>query len=132
MVFSHGLVDVFLFMFGISFMSEVFDMTQPVELSEEGQRALAALQKAANNALQRKARLGQFAVIWRDGKPIMTNSEADREERASLLADRAFNVRMLAQLPENAQLTRMSVAARIQHIDALLAHLPDSDTQQTN
>jgi hypothetical protein len=38
---------------------------------------LEALRKAANNALERKERLGQYAVVWRDGKPVTTNRETD-------------------------------------------------------
>ena len=32
-------------------------------------QALAALKRAVNQALERKQRLGQYAVVWRDGKP---------------------------------------------------------------
>lgn len=98
-------------------------MSQPVELSAEGQRALSALQTAATRALERKARLGQYAVIWRDGQPITSGPESI-SERDWLLADKAFNERMLAETPESARLTRMSTEARIKHIDSLLAQLP--------
>jgi len=33
-------------------------------------QALAALQKAVARALERKRRLGQYAVVWRDGRPV--------------------------------------------------------------
>jgi len=36
---------------------------------EHKMQALAALRKAVANALERKRRLGQYAVIWRDGRP---------------------------------------------------------------
>lgn len=98
-------------------------MSQSVQLSTEGQRALSALQTAANRVLERKARLGQYAVIWRDGRPIASGSES-LSERDWLLADKAFNERVLAETPENAGLTRMSTAARIQHIESLLAQIP--------
>lgn len=100
-------------------------MNQAVKLSGEGQRALAALQKAANRALEHKVRLGQYAVIWRDGQPITTGSETI-SERDWLLADKAFNERMLAETPEKARLTRMSTEARIKQIESLLAQLPES------
>jgi hypothetical protein len=32
-------------------------------------QALAALRKAVAEALERKRRLGQYAVVWRDGRP---------------------------------------------------------------
>lgn len=32
-------------------------------------QALAALNKAVAAALERKRRLGQYAVVWRDGRP---------------------------------------------------------------
>lgn len=39
-------------------------------LSPETQRALDALRRAVAEALERKRRLGQYAVIWRDGRPV--------------------------------------------------------------
>lgn len=38
-------------------------------LSQENRRLMASLQKAVGEALERKRRLGQYAVIWRDGAP---------------------------------------------------------------
>ncbi len=32
-------------------------------------QTLAALRKAVNEALERKRKLGQYAVVWRDGRP---------------------------------------------------------------
>ena len=34
------------------------------------QQALEALRKAVANALARKRRLGQYAVVWRDGQTV--------------------------------------------------------------
>jgi hypothetical protein len=34
------------------------------------QQALEALKKAVANALERKRRLGQYAVVWRDGQTV--------------------------------------------------------------
>lgn len=99
-------------------------MSQAAELSVEGQRTLAALQKAVSRALERKARLGQYAVVWRDGRPAILDESIS--ERDYLLADKAFNERMLAETPENARLTRMSTEARIKHIESLLAKLPEA------
>ena len=39
-------------------------------LSPEDQRALDALRSAVAEALERKRRLGQYAVIWRDGQAV--------------------------------------------------------------
>jgi hypothetical protein len=47
--------------------------------SPEGQRQLELLRQAVGNALERKRRLGQYAVIWRDGKPVMTGADAPRQ-----------------------------------------------------
>ncbi|HUN00050.1 MAG: hypothetical protein B7X12_04030 [Halothiobacillus sp. 20-53-49] len=47
--------------------------------SPEGAIQLAALQKAVDKALERKRRLGQYAVIWRDGKPLLQGEDAPIE-----------------------------------------------------
>jgi hypothetical protein len=39
-------------------------------LSIEAQQALDALRSAVAEALERKRRLGQYAVIWRDGQIV--------------------------------------------------------------
>jgi len=39
-------------------------------LSADDQRALDVLRSAVAEALERKRRLGQYAVIWRDGKIV--------------------------------------------------------------
>ena len=46
-------------------------ITSKAKLSEKGQIILDALQKAVTQALERKRRLGQYAVVWRDGGPVM-------------------------------------------------------------
>ena len=38
--------------------------------SPEGQRQLETLRRAVSHALEKKRRLGQYAVIWREGKPV--------------------------------------------------------------
>ena len=53
------------------------------------QQALEALRKAVANALERKRRLGQYAVVWRDGRPVRIEPDAigslekQTQERAS-------------------------------------------------
>lgn len=57
-------------------------ITRKKGLSEEGRLALEALQKAVKNALDKKKRLGQYAVIWQDGKPkIIDFSEENQAEK---------------------------------------------------
>ena len=40
-------------------------------LSPKEQQILDALQDAVTEALERKRRLGQYAVVWRDGRPVI-------------------------------------------------------------
>ena len=44
-------------------------------LSADDQRALDALRSAVAEALERKRRLGQYAVIWRDGRVVWIQPE---------------------------------------------------------
>jgi len=44
-------------------------------LSADAQRALDALRSAVAEALDRKRRLGQYAVIWRDGRAVRIKGE---------------------------------------------------------
>lgn len=44
--------------------------------SPEGQKQLETLRQAVSKALEKKRRLGQYAVIWQDGKPVMTGTDA--------------------------------------------------------
>lgn len=43
--------------------------------SPEGQKQLEILRQAVGKALEKKRRLGQYAVIWQDGKPVMTGDD---------------------------------------------------------
>lgn len=47
--------------------------------SKEGQVLLETLQRAVNQALERKKRLGQYAVVWQDGKPVVTGEDEQKE-----------------------------------------------------
>ena len=38
-------------------------------------KALTALRQAVANALERKRRLGQYAVVWRDGQTVRLSPE---------------------------------------------------------
>ncbi len=44
--------------------------------SPESERMLETLRQAVNKALDRKRRLGQYAIIWKNGKPVVL--EADK------------------------------------------------------
>lgn len=54
------------------------DSNQP---STEAKITLAALKKTVANELDRKKRLGHYAVVWRDGKPALLDEEV--EDRAA-------------------------------------------------
>ena len=44
--------------------------------SEESKLILESLRNAVAKALEKKRRLGQYAVIWRDGKPVFIGEDA--------------------------------------------------------
>ena len=44
-------------------------------LSMQAEQALDALRAAVAEALERKRRLGQYAVIWRDGRAVRVEPE---------------------------------------------------------
>ena len=52
-------------------------MAPPGKFEEE---ALAALQRAVTRALERKRRLGQYAVFWKDGRVILDGPDAPAEQ----------------------------------------------------
>ncbi len=47
--------------------------------SEEGKISLETLQKVVVETLEKKRRLGQYAVVWRDGKPVEAGGETRRQ-----------------------------------------------------
>lgn len=44
--------------------------------SPEGLRQLETLRQAVDKTLEKKRRLGQYAVTWKDGKPVITGEDA--------------------------------------------------------
>lgn len=56
------------------------NVTRKTTPSREGQVALEALSQAVTRALDKKRRLGQYAVVWRDGKPVVTGE--DKQNRS--------------------------------------------------
>ncbi len=52
--------------------------TKKTTPSKQGQRALETLRKAVRQTLEKKKRLGQYAIIWQAGKPVATGEDAPR------------------------------------------------------
>ena len=50
--------------------------TRKTTASPDGQVVLESLQRAVKQALDKKKRLGKYAVIWQDGKPVMIGDDA--------------------------------------------------------
>jgi hypothetical protein len=44
--------------------------------SPQAQAMLKALQTAVANNLEKKQKLGQYAVIWRNGQPVQSGGDA--------------------------------------------------------
>lgn len=67
-------------------------ITSKAKLSEEGQVILDSLQKAVTQELEKKRRLGHYAVVCRDGKPVMIGEDAPKasEDSASYEAGKGF------------------------------------------
>jgi hypothetical protein len=53
------------------------------KISPEAQKTLTALRKAVADTLERKRRLGHYAVIWRDGKPVIIGDDAPSDTTQS-------------------------------------------------
>ena len=51
-------------------------------LDDFEQEALDALQRAVTRALERKRRLGQYAVFWENGRVIFDGPDAPTEQEA--------------------------------------------------
>lgn len=97
-------------------MTEVHQAVSP-----DAQRMLIALQDAVRKCLERKQRLDQYAVIWKDGKPqrlALNPTELD-----ALRSERTFLQRQLATAPVAAQLTRASDESRLRVIEQKIRDL---------
>jgi hypothetical protein len=46
--------------------------------SPQAQATLKALQTAVANNLEKKQKLGQYAVIWQNGQPVQSGSDAPK------------------------------------------------------
>ena len=49
--------------------------------SEEGLIMLESLRRAVEKALDKKARLGQYAVVWKDGSPHFIGPDAPEQRK---------------------------------------------------
>lgn len=50
-----------------------------MNINQEDDRKLQeSLQRSVAHALEQKRRLGQYAVVWRDGKPVRLEPETTR------------------------------------------------------
>lgn len=48
--------------------------------SPESMKMLETLRLAVNKALDKKKRLGQYAVVWKDGKPVVLYKETGTQD----------------------------------------------------
>ncbi|MEI6543621.1 MAG: hypothetical protein WCL60_08870, partial [Methylococcales bacterium] len=60
------------------------------EITQKAQEILDTLQKVATDTLERKRRLGEYAVVWEDNKPViigemLEDSDDDFRRETSLL-----------------------------------------------
>ena len=51
--------------------------------SPQAAAMLKALENAVTQALERKRKLGQYAVVWQDGRPVMVGDDAPVEKDRS-------------------------------------------------
>ena len=88
-------------------------MSKPAEASVQSQETLQILRQAVAQELDKKRRLGHYAVVWQDGAPVLTGGDAEGIEIHALRSECTFLEAQLARLPASATLTRMSTAARL-------------------
>lgn len=54
--------------------------------SQDSQAMLDTLKIAVNKTLDKKKRLGQYAVIWSDDKPVLVGADSPEENKLSMEA----------------------------------------------
>lgn len=89
--------------------------------SAESQAMLASLQSAVRKCLERKQRLDQYAIVWKDGQA--QRLELNPTELQGLLSEQIFLQRELDSLPDTAPLTRASTQARLQKVERRINEL---------
>ncbi|UJP02040.1 MAG: hypothetical protein LZF85_09635 [Nitrosomonas sp.] len=55
--------------------------------SKESQIILDSLRKAVTLALEKKRRLGQYAVVWRDDKAVMIDEDAPKASEIPVISE---------------------------------------------
>ena len=98
-------------------------MSKPVEPSAQSQETLQILRQAVAQELDKKRRLGHYAVVWQDGGPVLTGDDAKHTEIVAFQSECSFLEAQLARLPEAASLTRMSTVARLKMLRAKIMAL---------
>ena len=56
--------------------------------SPEGRQLLETLRHSVAKALEKKRRLGQYAVTWQNGKPVVTGEDAPHANANAPHADK--------------------------------------------
>ena len=54
--------------------------SESVEPTEESLKMLDGLRAAVRKAVERKRRLGQYYVVWEDGRPVAIGEDAPRDD----------------------------------------------------
>lgn len=57
------------------------------QLAPDTQEMLDSLRTAVADTLERKRRLGQYAVIWQDGKPVLVGDDAPAQQAGDQVSD---------------------------------------------
>ena len=52
-----------------------------MQRNQTEEKALKALREAVAEALEKKRRLGQYAVFWEDGRIVLRGEDAPRQEQ---------------------------------------------------
>ncbi|MFK5950092.1 MAG: hypothetical protein QM500_15115 [Methylococcales bacterium] len=52
--------------------------------SQDSQAMLDTLKIAVNKTLDKKKRLGQYAVIWSDDKPVLVGADSPEENKLTM------------------------------------------------
>lgn len=62
------------------------------QLKPDTQQMLDSLRTAVAETLERKRRLGQYAVLWQDGKPVLIGEDApEHSADEHLLQDKGLH-----------------------------------------
>ncbi|TWI72453.1 hypothetical protein LZ24_01595 [Desulfobotulus alkaliphilus] len=57
------------------------NIRQEKKPSAEAQQQLEALRTAVGKALEKKRRLGQYAVFWENGRPVLVGEDAPQTQK---------------------------------------------------